>query len=356
MWHKILAKFGVFASVTRQRRTGQRWDSLRSAHPTLRVNSEVKLLMFEPPPASIPPLPLRRDVQFESAGLMCAGWYYVPGDWRPGERRAAVVMAHGWGGVKEMSLANFAQAFAAAGLVVLVFDYRFLGASQGEPRQQVIPRQQRLDYRNAITWISSQPEVDAERIGIWGTSYSGGHVLAVAAEDRRVKAVVAHVPAIDHRDTVLRWLRGGLGRQVMQGAGLIVRQLLQPHRAVTAAIVNTPGRFATLPGDEAYRWQCQAAPHAPAWRNEVTVRSMLAATRLDVRRYLPRIAPTPLLMMIGNRDTYCFSDVQRRAFASAGEPKKLLECAGGHFDFYDEPGLSQVLPDETQWFCRHLAA
>lgn len=298
--------------------------------------------------------PVRRDVQFESAGLTCAGWYYVPGDWQPGERRAAVVMAHGWGGVKEMSLGNFAQAFAAAGMVVLVFDYRFLGASQGQPRQQVIPRQQRLDYRNAITWVSSQREVDAERIGIWGTSYSGGHVLAVAAEDRRVKAVVAHVPAIDHRDTVLRWLREGLGRQLLQGAGLIARQLLQPHRAITAAIVNVPGRFATLPGDEAYRWSNKVAPHAPTWRNEVTVRSMLAATRLDVRRYVPRIAPTPLLMMVGTRDAYCHTEVQMRAFESAGEPKKLLQADGGHFDFYDEPGLSQVLPEETEWFCRHL--
>lgn len=298
--------------------------------------------------------PVRRDVQFASAGLMCAGWYYVPGDWQPGERRAAVVMAHGWGAVKEMSLANFAQAFAAAGLVVLVFDYRFLGASQGQPRQQIIPRQQRLDYRNAITWVSSQPEVDAERIGIWGTSYSGGHVLAVAAEDRRVKAVVAHVPAIDHRDTVLRWLRGGLGRQVWQGAGLIVRQLLQPHRAVTAPIINTPGRFATLPGEEAYHWLSQRSAAAPAWRNEVTVRSMLAATRINLRPYLPRIAPTPLLMMVGNRDHYCHTDVQLRAFESAGEPKKLLQADGGHFNFYEEPGLSRVLPEETEWFCRHL--
>ncbi|HEX7447914.1 MAG TPA: alpha/beta hydrolase, partial [Pirellulales bacterium] len=296
-----------------------------------------------------------RDVQFDSEGLTCSGWYYVPGDYRPGERRAAVVMAHGWGGVKEMSLPNFAQAFAAAGLVVLAFDYRFLGASQGQPRQQVIPRQQRLDYRNAITWVSSQPEVDAERIGIWGTSYSGGHVLAVAAEDRRVKVVVAHVPAIDHRDTVLRWLRDGLVKQVLQGAGLIARQLLQPHRAVTAPIINTPGRFATLPGDEAYRWSTRAAASASSWRNEVTVRSMLAATRINLRRYVPRIAPTPLLMMIGNRDTYCFSDVQRQAFESAGEPKKLLQADGGHFDFYDEPGLSHVLPEETEWFCRHLS-
>ena len=298
--------------------------------------------------------PVRRDVQFTSAGLQCAGWYYLPGGGRPGERRAAVVMAHGWGGVKEMDLANFAQAFASAGLVVLAFDYRFVGGSQGEPRQQIIPRQQRLDYRNAITWMSSQPEVDAERIGIWGTSYSGGHVLAVAAEDRRVKAVVAHVPAIDHRDTVLRWLRGGLGRQVWQAAGLIARQLLHPRRAITAPIVNAPGRFATLPGEEAYRWLSQAAARAPAWRNEVTVRSMLAATRVNLRRHLPRIAPTPLLMMVGSRDTYCFTDVQLRAFESAGEPKKLLQAEGGHFDFYAEPGLSRVLPQETEWFCRHL--
>jgi hypothetical protein len=79
----------------------------------------------------------------------------------------------------------------------LVFDYRYLRASDGEPRGQIFPWEQIEDHRNAITYASELPEVDAERLGIWGTSYSGGHVLCVGALDRRVKCVASQVPPID---------------------------------------------------------------------------------------------------------------------------------------------------------------
>src|SRR5207245_7260751 len=102
----------------------------------------------------------------------------------------AVVMAHGFSAVKEMYLDRYAEAFAAAGLAALVFDNRNFGASGGEPRQEIDPWQQVRDYRHAITWMSRQPRVDRARIGVWGSSYSGGHALLVGAVDRRVKCVV----------------------------------------------------------------------------------------------------------------------------------------------------------------------
>ena len=105
-------------------------------------------------------------------------------------------MAHGFSAVKEMYLDRFADVFAAAGLNVLVFDNRCFGASDGEPRQEIDPWAQVRDYRHAITYLHTLPEVDPARIGIWGSSYSGGHVLVVAAIDRRVKAVVSQVPLI----------------------------------------------------------------------------------------------------------------------------------------------------------------
>lgn len=136
----------------------------------------------------------RKDVTFASQGLKCGAWYYVPSGLKEGEKRPAIVMAHGFTAVKEMYLDNFASKFANAGFVVMVFDYRYFGASEGEPRSQLFYYQQHEDYRNAITWTSMQKEVDPERIGIWGTSYSGGHVMVIGAFDKRVKAVVSQVP------------------------------------------------------------------------------------------------------------------------------------------------------------------
>jgi dipeptidyl aminopeptidase/acylaminoacyl peptidase len=116
---------------------------------------------------------MRQDVAFTSQGLRCAGWLYTPDDRRPGERRPAIVMAHGFSAVKEMHLASFAERFCAAGFVTLVFDYRYFGDSEGGPRSQLFPHEQHEDYRSAITWVSLRDDVDPTRIGVWGSSYSG---------------------------------------------------------------------------------------------------------------------------------------------------------------------------------------
>src|SRR5260370_25289304 len=125
----------------------------------------------------------RRDVEVDAEGVTLRGWFYeAEGGGAPG---VAVVMAHGFSAVKEMYLDSFGEVFAAAGLHVLVFDNRGFGASDGEPRQEIDPWAQIRDYRHAITYASTVPGVDRQRIGIWGSSYSGGHVLVVAAIDRR---------------------------------------------------------------------------------------------------------------------------------------------------------------------------
>src|SRR5215467_7469215 len=136
----------------------------------------------------------RRDVEFNAEGVTLRGWFYAAGT--GGSPGPAVVMAHGFSAVKEMYLDAFAEVFAAAGLNALVYDNRNFGASDGEPRQEIDPWAQVRDYRHAITYASTLPEVDGNRIGIWGSSYSGAHVLVVGAIDRRVKAVVSQVPLI----------------------------------------------------------------------------------------------------------------------------------------------------------------
>jgi len=139
----------------------------------------------------------KRDVMFKSGETFAAAWFFLPKGAAPSAPVPAVVMAHGFGAVKEMYLEPFARRFATAGIAALVFDYCGFGASGGEPRQRVLPPEQMEDYRNALTWLSLQPEVDADRLGIWGTSFSGAHVIQVAAHDSRVKAVVSQAGPMD---------------------------------------------------------------------------------------------------------------------------------------------------------------
>src|SRR6202051_1553647 len=148
---------------------------------------------------------MRRDIAFDAEGVTLRGWFYpAEGVSAPS---GAVIMTHGFSAVKEMYLDRFAEAFAAAGLNAVVYDNRNFGASDGEPRQEIDPWRQVRDYRDAITYAETVEETDADRIGIWGSSYSGGHVLVVGAIDRRIKCVAGQVPLISGHNNARRLIR-----------------------------------------------------------------------------------------------------------------------------------------------------
>jgi cephalosporin-C deacetylase-like acetyl esterase len=145
----------------------------------------------------------KEDVRFPAEGdIELSAWLFVP------EHRAAhlpaITMAHGYAGTKYHGLEPMAEAFAEAGFVVLVHDHRGFGESGGQPRQDVNPWQQITDWRHAISYLQDRPEVDENRVGLWGTSFAGGHAIVLGATDRRLKAVVAQVPTIDGHASGLR--------------------------------------------------------------------------------------------------------------------------------------------------------
>lgn len=137
---------------------------------------------------------VREDVSFTSQGETCRGWYYRPLD--DVAKRPAVVLAGGWCYVREIVMPTYAESLAAAGVGALVFDYRNLGTSDGEDRQHLDPTAQISDYQSALTYLESRVDVDADRLGVWGISYSGGHALILAAVDERVRAIVSIVPSL----------------------------------------------------------------------------------------------------------------------------------------------------------------
>ena len=148
---------------------------------------------------------MRQDIEFDAEGTTLRGWLYVPDN--AGGSAPTIVMCHGYSAVKELFLDAFAEVFCEAGFCALVYDNRNLGASDGEPRQEIDPWAQVRDYRHAITFARTLDEVDADRIGIWGSSYSGAHALVVGAIDRRVKCVVAQVPLISGHENARRLVR-----------------------------------------------------------------------------------------------------------------------------------------------------
>ncbi|WP_042462168.1 alpha/beta hydrolase [Neobacillus dielmonensis] len=297
---------------------------------------------------------IRSDVTFKSEGLNCKGWLYLP-EGETGQKKPAIVMAHGFSAVKEMHLPNFAERFADAGFVVLVFDYRFTGEGEGEPRQHVIPEEQHKDYRNAITWISQHPEVDEERIGIWGSSYSGGHVLHLAAVDRRVKAVVAQVPLVHGFKNAQRLMRPDVLNNFIKDLNEYRRARYNGGEVQHVAVVAPEGQPSALPTPDSYEWFISTGGTiAPNWRNEVTLETMEAFLAYNPAGLIELISPTPLLMVVAENDELTPTDLAVEAFQRAREPKQLKIIPGGHFDAYTNPGLSHSAPAALNWFKKHL--
>ena len=133
----------------------------------------------------------RKDIEFKTTdNVTLRGWFYTPSS--SSGKLPCLVMAHGFSALKEMELDAFAEHFVSnLQISCLVYDNRTFGASDGEPRREIVPWLQKSDYSDAITYAQSLQEVNPDKIGIWGSSYSGGHVLEVGATDRRVKAVLS---------------------------------------------------------------------------------------------------------------------------------------------------------------------
>ena len=295
----------------------------------------------------------RRDIEFNAEGVTLRGWFYRADGVRG--RAPTVVLAHGFSAVKEMYLDEFAEVFAAAGLHALVFDNRGFGASDGEPRQEIDPWQQVRDYRHAITYAGTLDDVDASRIGVWGSSYSGGHVLVVGAIDRRVRAVVAQVPMVSGSANIGELVRADFrgGFRGMFDADRAARFAGDPP-AMVPVVDEDPLAPSALPTPDSWTWFTETGKtRAPSWRNEVTLRTVEMLGEYEPGTYIGRISPTPLLLVVAREDHLTPAHLAIDAYERAREPKKLVILPGGHFDAYvdDFAGASAPARD---FFLEHL--
>jgi uncharacterized protein len=300
----------------------------------------------------------RRDIEFPAHdGVTLRGWLYRPeGGDAPGP---GVVMAHGFSATKEMALDRYADVFVDGGLTVLVYDHRGLGASEGEPRQVVDPWAQARDYRAAISWLSGRAEIDAARVGIWGSSFSGGEVLVVAAVDRRVRAVVANVPwsglpGVDYSDTGMAFaaLRAALEDDAGPGTAAAAGEPAGP-----IAVIEEPGGTlpAFLPQPESTEWFLRAGRAAGSrWENRVWLASAPDAPTFDPGVAVAHVAPTPLLMVVATHDDLAATDVTLAAFERAGEPKQLEIVEGHHFTPYEGESFTRVAECARDFFLHRL--
>jgi alpha-beta hydrolase superfamily lysophospholipase len=300
---------------------------------------------------------MRRKIEFISDGVTCRGWLYVPDTLKPGMKAPAIVTANALTAIQEMFMPDYAERLAAAGYVTLIFDFAHWGVSDGEPRNHFVAYTQQQNLRDAVAWLATQPEVDAERIGGLGISMGASHMLYLAAFERRLKAVVAIAAYIN---PIVVW-EPMLGREGLQGflaqAGQERQQRLAAgERAMYMPVVGHPGEMAAFPQEEAYNFYMEAKRTvAPAWENRVTLQSIPNMLEYNPDFAVSLAAPTAMLMVHAKQDSLPEALV-REVYDRARDPKKMVVFDCQHTDLLGrEPWSTQTANESIAWFNKYLS-
>ncbi len=286
-----------------------------------------------------------RPVNFYSDGLKLVGVLFLPD--APGPH-PGIVLCHGFTGVKELILPDYARRFVEAGFAALTFDYRGFGESEG-PRGRLIAWEQVHDIRNAITFMQAQTEVDAGRIGLWGTSFGGAHVPGVAGLDNRVKAAVAQVGFGDGE----RLFKSKTTPE--QQAALQMMLDIDRRQRVLTGKSTMVDPLQVLSDEDSVKFFTAAIEQLPALRTQITVESVEATLNYKPEEFVNRIAPRALLLIAVEHDLPCPKEEYEAMYARAGEPKKLVVLPGlRHYDVYAGDGARQTADLAVDWFQEHL--
>lgn len=295
----------------------------------------------------------RADVSFRSGGRRCDGWLYRPAGRGP---YPCVVMAHGFGGIRSAGLGAFATRFRAAGIAVLVFDYRHFGTSEGRPRGLIDIGRQREDYRAAVSFVRGLADVDAERVAVWGTSFSSGHALTLAAEDAGLAAAVLTNPYVDGRPAVRKSMAAASARVSFALFGRWLSDELRGAcglRPRRVDLVGEPGSVAAFTTSDAVAGYESILPtDRRGWEPAVPARILLR-TALD--RPAARAAEVSCPLQVCVCDDDLIAPVGAAVRVAHETPNgELRRYRLGHFDVFTGAGFDRVIADQVAFLRRHL--
>lgn len=300
---------------------------------------------------------LRRAVSIKSDGETLRGWLYIPSKIPPGNKLPGIVTANALTGVKEINLPEYAEHFAAAGFAVVIFDHRYWGESTGEPRYHISPMEHRADIRNALTFLAGQPEVDPDRIGGWGISMGGGHMLFLATWEPRFKAVVAVSTGIDSpKEGKLLTKEDAEARYNELLAASEAERAGRAGENITTmqAWCPEPADGCALPVKEAYDFYENARnSYAPTFENKLSSTSFQNMQADDIA-FAIHLAKAPILMLHPERDVIPVENVLFY-YKRAPEPKRLVVLSGLHTTTYvGGKHFEEAAQESITWFKRYL--
>ncbi len=294
---------------------------------------------------------MRQPVSFYSEGVKLDGDLFLPDGLTPGEKRAGIVLCHGYTGVKDLYLPDNAASLNQSGYVVLTFDYKGWGKSEGAC-SRLAPFSRVADVQAAITFLGLQPQCDKHRIGIYGTSYGCATVVFTAAIDERVKCTVG-VVGMGHGG---RWMRSV--RRPDEWFDLLARaEKDRERRVLTGESQFVAREEVLLPDRQSAELAARARAANPNAVGTIPLEYIDETLSFHPEWVVDKIAPRPLLLIAAGDDRLVPPEDCRSLFDKAGEPKKLVVLPGvGHYQVYAKPAFDDVMRETNAWFRKHLPA
>ena len=292
---------------------------------------------------------MKRAVEFYSEGFKLVGDIYVPDGLPSGEQRAAVLLCHGYTGVKDLYLPDNAKTLNDAGYVVMTFDYKGWGESEGT-RSRLAPYSRVADVQAAMTYLGMQPEADAGRIGLYGTSYGGATVSWTGAVDQRAKCIVSVVGI----GNGARWM--SRVRRVDEWFDLQeLSKEDREKRASTGESEYVDRSEILLPDRQSAELAAAARRNNPAAVGTIPLEYVDDTIGFNPEWIVDKISPRPILFITSDNDRLVLPEESEQLYAHAGEPKKLVVLKGyGHYEVYSEPAFSEVMAATLEWYGEYL--
>jgi pimeloyl-ACP methyl ester carboxylesterase len=292
----------------------------------------------------------KTECDFFSYTIRCSGWLYRPaGTHQP----PLVIMGSFLGGEKTFRLPAYAERFAQQGLAVFLFDYRNFGASDGEPRNLIDPWRHLQDWRAAIQHVRGLSDIASDRLALWGSSFAGGHVIKLAAENHGVKAIVCQVPAVDGLASTLTKSPRYLATAVFAGLRDTVTTLLW-HKPYWVPIVASPDRFGILNTAECKPGYLALVDPASTWENRAPARLFLKFPFYRPISVAQRIH-CPVLLLGAEQDSLVpMRGVEKTAVKIKNATLIRLPC--DHFAPYQDKFFEQNVKTMTEFLIKHLLA
>jgi fermentation-respiration switch protein FrsA (DUF1100 family) len=278
-----------------------------------------------------------------------------------GTRTPGIVMMGPISSVKEQTLPHYAERFTDAGYTVLTFDSRSFGESEGAPRFHYDPNEIIEDCSNAVSYMLTRGDIDPDNIALVGVCMGGGYAVSTAARDKRVKAAVSVAGGYNIGGTFQQFMGvtnfANYSRKVND---LITKQYQTGEVQYIPTIAQALSQevpVAAMPNPEAYSYYDRTSKaDAPNWSDRITAASLQPYFIFNAIIHAPLVAPTPLLIIHGTKDTALLPEYAQQVYDAAIGPKELIWIeAHNHIEFYDQdPYVSEACRQSVSWLRRHL--